>query len=305
MIFLVGVLPSTDMEDFSAAEAAKYLGISREAVDAAARDGRLTALVGDGPRRFSLKAVEAYHQARLDERLAALARSRETPVSVAVKVRTALHAEGQGLPRPFAAKLAAMPSAWRSVFSTAELAAACVTEGCRWCEARKFADFRGLRPPEFSPALRELFGVDPCKACAPGLLAPYMAALAARVRRPGTRPADARTAPSAAERAAAREWALERAQAASAGRTDDDGRSLVAARRRQVQAQLTAAKRRGDQRHAIQLRQMLQSLTADATAVDYGRSAVTASAKPGLLACGHLLAAGCGCPRKASKRGRS
>lgn len=259
------------MDEFTAAEAAKWLDISRESVDLAAREGRLPVLGGDGPRRFSRAAVDAYHQGRVLDNVAALARAGETPVSAARKVRERLHAEELGMPRPFAVRLNAMPITWRSVFSPAELAAACVRdgEGCRWCRAREFADFRGLRPPEFSPALRELFGADPCGVCGPGLLAPFMAALGARVRAGDRRPPGPPPRPSEAERQAAREWASQRVVTASARPfVDDDGKALVARRLRETRERLKAAKRRGDQRHAIRLTQTLRSLTADASAID-------------------------------------
>lgn len=259
------------MDEFTASQAAVWLDISREAVDAAAREGRLSALDGDGPRRFSRGAVEEYHQARVREKVATLARSRETPVSVAAKVRKALHADELGMPRPFAARLAAMPIVWRSVFSKAELAAACVRdgEGCRWCEARKFAAFLGLRPVQFTPALRELFGADPCAACAPVLLAPYMAVLAARVHAGHRRPSEPPPRASEAERQAAQEWAVRHPVTAAAKPVeDDDGKAMVARRLKQARGQLKEAKRRGDQRRAIQLAKTIRGLEADAAVVD-------------------------------------
>jgi hypothetical protein len=290
------------MDEFTASQAAAWLGVTREAVDLAAREGRLPVLDGDGPRRFSRETLEAYHQARVRERVAALARNRETPASVAVRVRTALHRDELGMPRPVAVKLAAMPDAWRSLFSRAELAAACTTDGCKWCEAQKFGDFLGLRPVEFAPALRELFGADPCRVCGPALLGPYMAVLAARVHPPGTRAPEAPPRPSAGEQERAREWVQQRAVTAAVKPVQDDGgRSLVARRRREVQAALKDARRRKDTKHALALQKQLQSLVADAARVD-GRSA---AARPGVLRCGHALAQGCSCPRRASARGRS
>lgn len=259
------------MDEFTAAEAAKWLDISRESVDLAAREGRLAVLGGDGPRRFSREAVDAYHQGRVLDNVAALARAGETPVSAARKVRERLHAEEVGMPRPFAVRLKAMPVSWRSVFSPAELAAACVRDGdgCRWCRAREFADFKGLRPPEFSAALQELFGAAPCGVCAPALLGPYMAVLAARVHRGGRRASGARVAPSDETRALAREWALKHSvRTVPEPREDDDGKALVARRLKETRERLKAAKRRGDQKHAIRLQQTLRSLTADASAID-------------------------------------
>lgn len=294
------------MEELNAVEAAKWLGISREAVDQAAREGRLPVLAGEGPRRFSREALEAYHQARVADRVAALARSRETPVSAARRIRQALDEKGTGLPRSFEARLRAMPEAWRQAFNRAELAAAGVRDGCRWCEAAKFSAVLGLRPVEYSEACAELFGGPPCGVCGPGLIRPYMAALATRVHPPGTRPPAPAPRASAAEREAAREWAARQRQepvtaAAARPAGDDNGRHLVARRLREVRAQLKNAKRAGDQRHALHLAAIVRDLEADAARVD-GRSVVTASARPGTLRCGHALAAGCGCPRIASKR---
>lgn len=291
------------MDEFTAAEAAKWLGVSREAVDLAARQGRLPALGGDGPRRFSRAALEAYHQVRVQERIAALARARETPVSAARKVRRGLSESGTGLPSSVDAKLSAMPAAWRALFNLAELSAAGVPDGggCRWCKALEFGRFLGARPVEYAPAFVELFGGQPCGVCRPRLLRPYWAALEARVHPAGGGSSVAAVAPTAAERARAAEY-VQRRPVTPSGKpvADDDGRALVARRRREVQARLTAAKRAGDQRYAIHLRQTLTALTADAARVD-GRPV---SAKPGRLACGHLVSAGCACARRASKRGQ-
>jgi excisionase family DNA binding protein len=280
------------MEELTAAEAAAYLGITREAVDLAAREGRLPAAEGEGPRRFSVEAVEAFHQLKQAQLTAALARTGETPVSVARRVRKRLHSSTEtGMPRPFATKLASMPVDWRTLFSKAELAAACTTDGCRWCEAGKFAAFLGLRPVEFSPALRELFGADPCQACRPALLKPYMAALAARVRAGDRRPPGPPPRASEAERQAALEWVRERAVTAAAPVVqDDDGREWVARRLRQTREKLKAARRSGDREYQAQLMRTLQSLTADAAAVD-GRVA----APRGRKACGTPVGVRCEC----------
>lgn len=293
------------MDELSAAEAAKYLGITREAVDAAAREGRLPAVAGDGPRRFSREAVEGYHQLKQDAIVALLARTHETPVSVAAKVRTGLHASSDtGLPRSHASKLAVMPVNWRALFNKAELAAACLKdgEGCRWCKAVEFSAFLGLRPVEYAEARAELFGGRPCGTCGPVLLRPFMEALSARVHRGAPRPPERPSPPSEADRQAAREWAQEHAVTASAKPVvDDGGRALVAARLREVRARAKAAKRSGDQKYALKLAQMARDLERDAAVVD-GR--VTAAARPGVLRCGHQLAAGCACPRRASSRGQ-
>lgn len=289
------------MDELTAADAAKYLGISREAVDRAAREGRLSVLGGDGPRRFSRESVEAYHQVRVREKIAALERLRETPCSAARKVRLALHERGTGLPRSADVKLAEVPIDWRSLFSRAELAAACTRDGCKWCEAGKFGAFLGLRPLEFSPALRELFGAEPCGVCGPELMRPYMDVLAARVRAGDRRPQGPSPRASAAEREAAREW-VQRRPVTPAVRPvgDDDGRALVASALRTARARLKDAKRRGDQPRVLQLAQTIRALERDAAVVDGRAGAVV---KPGRLKCGHLLAAGCSC-RRPSARGQ-
>lgn len=263
------------MDEFNAVETAAWLGISREAVDLAAREGRLPVLDGEGPRKFSRAAVEGYHRARLLDQVAALARLGETPVSVARKVRTALHRSGEtGMPRPFAVKLAAMPDTWRRTFSKAELSAACLEDGqgCRWCRSIEFASFLGLRPPEFTPALRELFGGPPCAVCGPVLYAPVLEALTARVYPGRHRPPDPVAEAVAAERAAAEAvraaGAVDSPVRAQPVVPDDDGRAFISRRRRQVQARITQARRAGDSRYVAQLRCQLAALTADASAVD-------------------------------------
>lgn len=300
MIFTGWLLPSRDMEELSVAEAAAYLGISKEAAHRAVRENRLEVLPDTDPVRLAREAVEEFHQLRQDALVASLARSHETPLSVARRVRAGLSRSEPGMPRPFAARLAAMPVDWRSLFSRAELAAATVPdgEGCRWCRALEFSAFLGLRPLEFSEARVELFGGRPCGVCGPGLLRPFMEALSRRVHPGRHRPPDARAEAAAAVPPAPRPRPAQPVQ------PGDDGRAMVSRRRREVQARLKDARRRGDLPYALQMQAALQALTADAAAVDYGRTAVTASSRPGALRCGHALSAGCGCPRRASTRGR-
>lgn len=301
MIFAGWLLPSRSMEELTVADAAAYLGISKEATHKAVRENRLRALPGTDPVRLSHEAVEEFHHLKQAALVASLARNGETPTSVAQKVRRGLFQSETGLPRPFAARLAAMPDAWRSLFTRAELAAACVPdgEGCRWCRCAEFSGFLGLRPTPYAPAYAALFDQAPCGVCAPGLLKPYMAALAARVHPGRHRPPDARA--EAVVAAAAAVPPAPRPQPARPFQGDDDGRALIAAGLRTARTRLKDAKRRNDQAYAIRLRQMIQGLEQDAARVD-GRSAVTAAAaRPGVLYCGHRLSAGCGCPRRASK----
>lgn len=290
------------MDEFAAGQAAKWLGITEEAVHKAAREGRLKALSGEGPRRFSRAALEEYHRTRAAGHVAALARSGETPVSAARKVRRALDEKGSGLPRSFEVRLKAMPVLWRAPFNRAELAAADVRDGCRWCRAREFSAVLGLRPPRFSEALQALFGAPPCGECSTALVRPYLDVLVVRVHAGGRRPAGPSPRPSEAERDAAREWAVRHPVTAAARPVQaDDGRALVARRRRQVQERLKAANRAGDAAYAEQLARQMMALRADAAAVD-GRQP---KSRPGRLRCGHLLAENCACPRRASRRATS
>lgn len=302
------------MDEFTAVEAAKWLGVSREAVDLAAREGRLPVVAGDGPRRFSREALEEFHQGRQAEKIAKLARSGESPVSVAGKVRRGLFAGETGLPRPFAVKLAAMPVDWRTLFNKAELAAACVPdgEGCRWCRCAEFSGFLGLRPTPYAPAYAALFDQPPCGVCAPRLLKPYMQALEARVHRGAVRPSEAAPPTSAAERAQVQEWALQRAVTAAAKpvKDDDGGRALVARRLREVRARAKTAKRAGDQKYALRLAQVARDLEQDAARVDGRALTAAAGAKPrvarfmGSKACGTPVGQSCACHPGPKRRGR-
>ena len=65
---------------------------------------------------------------------------------------------------------------------------------------------------------------------------------------------------------------------------------MVAKRRRETQARLTAARRAGDTRYAKQLKGQLDALTADAAKVD-GREA----APRGRKACGTPVGVRCEC----------
>lgn len=260
------------MEELTAAEAAKWLGVSREAVDLAAREGRLSVVAGGGPRRFSREAVEEFHQRKQDALVASLARNGETPTSVARKVREGLFRSGTGLPRSFDTRLAAMPSDHRALFSRAELTAACVRDGCRWCRALEYAAFLKARPVEYAPAYVELFGGQPCGVCGPGLLRPFFEALRARVHNGQERPSRGPVVASAAERAAAQQWASRRAVTASARPVQgDDGKAMVARRLKETRARLVAARRRGDQRYALQLAQTARGLEQDAARIERGR----------------------------------
>lgn len=139
-----------------------------------------------------------------------------------------------------------------------------------------------------------MFDQEPCERCGPGLYGSVLASLRARVHGDAERPSGPAPRPSAAEREMAREWALQRPVTAAVKPVgDDDGRALVASALRTARARQKDAKRRGDQAYALQLAKTIRGLEADAALVDGRPSAVS---KPGRRWCGHLVAAGCGCP---------
>lgn len=298
------------MNAFSIEEAAAYLGLSDTALYKMIAKGTLQVLSTERPVRLDSVHVAEVHQALRADALHDLARRRQDPVGLATEVRRILHPRhppGTGLPgeeeRNTQFRMSVLPVEAKTLFGIAALrAAASSGSGCKWCLAREFSApsaFGGWAPTEWSEAFGALLGM-PCEMCRPGVLAPFWEARRRQVYGGAVRPSEPVPRPSAADRERARVWASQRAVTAAAQPVQgDDGRALVSKRRREVQGKLKAANRAGDRAYAEQLARQLEGLRADAAAVD-GRTA----ARPGRLACGHLLAAGCGCPRRASVRGQ-
>lgn len=312
MIFPEGCLPSPPMGVLSAVQAGRYLGVNEKTVRNWINRGELAVLSTD-PIRLDSAHVDEVLRARQADAVADLVRRHRDPVFLAHEARRVLHPRdlGTNLPQDRAEnerrRLSLVSDTARTIFGNASLTAALLTDdSCRWCRAADFATVLNTwAPTQFSEGFRALFDQEPCEKCAPGLYAPLWEALRSRVHPPGTRPSAPAPRASAAEREMAEQWARQRAVTAAAkpSRNDDDGRAWVAKRLRTERERLKAAKRSGDQRRAIQLRRAIQSLEADAARLD-GRPTVTAAAsRPGRLACGHLLAARCACPRP-SKRGQ-
>lgn len=296
------------MTVLNAVQAGRYLGVAERTVRNMINRGELSVLSTD-PIRLDSAHVDDVLRARQADALADLARRMQDPVALARETLRVLRPQrpGTNLPQDRAEeerrRLSLVSDTARLLFGQASLTAALLADdSCRWCRSADFAKVLNTwAPTVYSEGFAALLG-GPCERCAPGLYRPLMEAMRARVRGGAVRPSEAAPRPSAAERQAAYEWASQRPATAAVKRVGDDGgKALVARRRREVQAQLTAAKRRGDQRYAIQLQQTLRSLTADAAAVD-GR---TTASRPGTLRCGHALAANCSCPRLASRRSTS
>lgn len=297
------------METLNAVQAGRWLGFTERTVRNMINRGELQ-LVSADPVRLDPRHVDQVLRARQADVVRDLARTHKSAVHLARETAEVLRPpnEDQPLPDRVATrqrlKLSLVPDRAKLMFGTASLNAALVDDGsCRWCTAADFARVLGVWGPErYSEGFRELFGQRPCAACGPRLYGPVMASLSARVHGGAERPSKAAPRPSAAERQAAREYVQQRAVTAGAKPVDDDGKALVAAGLRTARARLKDAKRRGDQRAALHLAQVIRGLEMDAAVVD-GRT--TAAARPGRLRCGHPLSQDCGCPRRASKRGRS
>jgi hypothetical protein len=276
--------------------AAARLGLSEYGLRKIIDRGELRP-VTTNPVKLLPDDIAALRQRRQDAAIARLGVDRLA--KVARDVRAQLHPlVSSGAPRGHDA-LELIPEVTKSAFTMPLLHGAAMPDGsgCRWCAA--VVAGRMLRTSVSDALLASDVGMallgDPVCEAHRGLLRGRMDALRASVHPGGAvRPSAARTEPVKAPGGAVASVAAPRAAVRPVG--DDGGRELVGRRRREVQAALTAAKRRGDERHASQLRQQLRGLTADAARVD-GRAVAS---RPGRLACGHLLAAGCACPRRAS-----
>ncbi|NGO43783.1 hypothetical protein [Streptomyces ureilyticus] len=277
--------------------AANRLGITEWAVRKAVLRGELKELPGPGPARLDADEVDRFRRARQTAALARIGARGTDLVQLARDARSFLRPYPGA---PTSGKVSSLGADVVAAFGAAALHAAAVREGCGWCAAAMAARLLGTEPPAYGTAMLALLG-EPCAKDMKRFAGAEMERLRAQVHPGGTPPAAARTAPvTAAGSMAPPVPPVQRPRSAQS--QDDTGKTMVAARLRETRARLKSAKRSGDQRRAIELRRMIQSLEADAARVD-GRPAVTASAaRPGTLRCGHALAAGCSCPRRASRR---
>lgn len=280
--------------------AANRLGMSVWGVHRAVERGELKPVVRH-PIKVSAADVESM---RLRKQSGAIERiGADRLVKTAREVRAKLHPPvTSGAPRGHDA-LEDLPEATKQALGPALLAGAAMPDGsgCRWCAATVAGEL--LRTPVAAATLAGEVGVallgEPGCEEHRALLRGRMAEFAAEVH-PGV------TRPSTARSGLVRAPVGQRPQApvvrpAARALVDDGGKALVSRRRREVQARLKAARRSGDLPYALRLQRQLQSLVADAARID-GRSSVTASARPGVLRCGHRLDARCSCPRRASRR---
>jgi hypothetical protein len=295
------------MTTFTIAQAARHLGVSDNGARKMIGRAELTVLPGSDPVRLDAGHVDAVLKLRQAAAVHDLVRRRSSAVQLAQEARRILlPAAHESRPLPdrsatsWALRMSLVPVEAKTLFGLAALTAVGCEDGCRWCRAGDFARvLGGWAPDSFGEGFEALFGQKPCGVCGPALYAPVLASLRARVHPSGVGSSAASVAPTAAEREAAREW-VQRRPVTPAARPvgDDDGRALVAAGLRTARARLKDAKRRGDQRHVLQLAQTIRALERDAAVVDGRAGAVV---KPGRLKCGHALAANCGCPRSSAR----
>lgn len=284
--------------------AANRLGMSVWGLHRAIERGELEPVVRN-PIKVSADDLEAFRLRRQDAAIARIGADRLVREAHAVRARLHPPATAPG-PRGHEA-LEQLNDVVKSAFGTPLLMAAAFADGagCRWCAAVMAGRMLGATVRRETLASEIGFALLGAPECADHrkLVRGRMQELAARVHPGGARPADARTGPvTAAGSTAPPASPVPRPRPAQPS-PDDNGKSMIQRRLRETRARLAMARRSGDQRYAIKLRAMVQSLEQDAARVD-GRSTVTASAKPGRLKCGHLLAANCGCPRSGSRRGQ-
>lgn len=281
--------------------AANRLGLSTWAVHKAIDRGELRPVTRN-PIQVSADDVEAMRLRKQDEAIAHFGADRL--LKLATQVRAQLQPPfASGAPGGHAA-LERIPERTKAAFGMPLLHAAAMPDGsgCRWCLAEVAARMLGVpvRPETLSSEFGiALLGGPECERHR-GFVRDRMDQLRTRVHPGRERSGGGRAAPAKAAGSTAPATApVSPRRPAQPPAPDDGGRSMVQRRLRETRTRLVAARRSGDTRYALKLRAMVASLEADAAAVD-GR--VTAAARPGVLRCGHQLAAACACPRRASMR---
>lgn len=246
--------------------AANRLGVTVWAIHKAIDRGELRP-VTRSPLQVSAADVEQMRVRRRDEAIDRIGVDRMA--RLAADVRAQLHPPfASGAPGGHAA-LEKLSERVKAAFGMPLLHAAALPagSGCRWCAAEIAG--RMLSVPVRQETLSSQFGIallggPECERHR-GVARDWMGQLSARVHPGRGRPGDGRTEPVAAS---TKPPSATPRRAPARPVQDDDGKSMVQRRLRETRARLTAAKRAGDQKYAIRLQQTLQSLTADAAAID-------------------------------------
>lgn len=285
------------IEPLSVEQAAARLGRSTMRVHDMIKEGKLRP-VARNPVKLMAADIEQLRQARHDAAVEELTARGVDLVKLARDVRRQI----RPLPMdPFSGGVkgvTSLPRKVRDLFGPAALMALTLQDRdeCCWCAARVAAGMFKVPPPKYGTVMLALLG-DPCATDMRRFAGAEFEKLRARVHPGAGAPPAARTGPAST----AGSTAVSKPVVRAAERVQDDGgKALVGRRLREARARLKDAKRRGDQSYALRLARTVRDLERDAARVD-GR-AVTASARPGTLRCGHPLAQNCACPRRASRR---
>lgn len=255
------------VKPLSVKAAAQRLGLTEYGTRGLIEAGKLRPVVRTPSIKLSAADVEDLRVARRDAAVAEFTARGVDLVKLAEDTRRLLRPEALDPVTGGETGLSRLPSNVRAFFGPAALAALTLPDRgqCCWCAARVAAQMLKVPEPRYGEVLHALLG-DPCREDMGRFAGVELAKLRARVHPGSVDPSAARTEPAAASgRAVVPKASARPAQRVEA---DDDGRSMVQRRLRESRAQLTAAKRRGDQRRALQLRQTIQGLEADAARVD-------------------------------------
>lgn len=257
------------VEPLSVKAAAQRLGMTEYGTRGLIEAGKLRPVVRTPSVKLAALDVEDLRVARRDAALEEFTRRGVDLVKLARDTRRQLRPE-LGDPLPGGVRgLSVLPANVRAFFGPAALMALTMPdrEACGWCVARVAAGLLKVPEPRYGEVFLALLG-NPCASDMRRFSRPELDRLRARVHPGGTRPPAARTtsvtaagstppaAPPVPPRTPARPV------------QDDDGRAWIGKRLRVERERLKSAKRDGDQRRALQLRQTIQSLEADAARVD-------------------------------------
>lgn len=295
------------VKPLSVKAAAQRLGLTEYGTRGLIEAGKLRPVVRTPSIKLSAADVEDLRVARRDAAVTEFTARGVDLVKLAGDTRRMLRPEALDPVTGGETGLSRLPSNVRAFFGPAALAALTLPDRgqCCWCAARVAAQLLKVPEPRYGEVTQALLG-DPCREDMSRFADAELSKLRARVHPGSVRPSVARSEPvSTAGRPVVSKpvpRAAERAVAASVtAARGDDGKSMVARRLRETRSRLKDARRRGDKAYALRLAQTVRSLEQDAAVVD-GRAVAASASRPGTLRCGHALADGCRCPRRASKR---
>lgn len=290
------------VKPLSVKAAAQRLGLTEYGTRGLIEAGKLRPVVRTPSIKLSAADVEDLRVARRDAAVEEFTSRGVDLVKLASDTRRMLRPEALDPVTGGETGLSRLPSNVRAFFGPAALAALTLPDRgqCCWCAARVAAQILKVPEPRYGEVTQALLG-DPCREDMGRFAGPELSKLRARVHPGAVRPSAPRTEPAAASG----KTAVAKSPPRPAARLEagDGGRAWVSKRRRTVQARLVEARRRGDTAYAAQLRRTLDALVADAARVD--ARPVTSAARPGVLRCGHALAAHCACPRRRPARSGS